>query len=334
MSRWVIAAFVISLTAGSALAQPGAAGSPRIHVILVANTVETRLGAIKGVERWQARSDLIEKYTGITPSKTELIGENCSVEAVRKACSDLRVGPSDTVLFYYNGHGFTFAKDKKAEASSQLKYPAMRLQSSSPEALLNAGTGLKEEGLRVVDIFGELAAKKPRLLLVIGDCCDNWLPGKSPHLITLTLSGGAVGGVLGEIKEKKVGPGGSGDLVQFASLFHRVSDETQIKNNFRRLYLEEKGYYLITGSRLGQKSKAWSETGPEFTRQLDFHLGLMERTKHLNGFIGPVSWKLMFVGMCSSPLYEKNGETQQGQWDLVDQHDVETFVQRNKLLHK
>jgi hypothetical protein len=125
------------------------------------------------------------------------------------------------------------------------------------------------------------------------------------------------------LKDLKTIPSSSRDnLTEFASIFHRVTDEKSIQSNYRKLYLEERGYFIVSASQFGQRAKAWTETGPEFTRQLDFYLHLMETNKTmLNGRSALGTWHLFFMGICTSPLWDRDGERQQGQWSWVDPGD-------------
>ena len=131
--------------------------------------------------------------------------------------NQLSCAEDDVILFYYSGHGYRTASKKDNP------WPSLYFSISGKEVDFH-------------NICQKLAAKKPRFLLAIADCCNNVLPesGAAP-LVPLYASS--------------------------------KSQHTRIKHNYRRLFLENNGSLLVASSSVGEYSWCYQK-GAVFTLAL------------------------------------------------------------------
>ena len=158
----------------------------------------------------QAIGDLlksIEKYAPLHLTRYDCFYGTLRTDTVRQVIRDLPVTEDDTVLFYYSGHG----------SGGATPWPKMSF----------------EDGLLELDeVIDALQAKKPRLLIVISDCC-NWV----------------------------YRPEGTRESARFVpSVQHRPE-------SYRKLFYEQRGFIYATSSRRGEYSFCHRE-GSMFT--IDF----------------------------------------------------------------
>jgi hypothetical protein len=93
-------------------------------------------------------------------------GEGFSKVNVERAIDSLKPKAIDIVFFYFSGHGFRYSGDVS-------KYPRMSFRVSKLQ--LRA-----EINLGVEDVYKRLLAKKARVTIVLGDCCNERLGASSP----------------------------------------------------------------------------------------------------------------------------------------------------------
>lgn len=91
----------------------------------------------------------------------QIISGNAFCKAnVEKALNKLNPNPNDIVVFVYSGHGFRFDDDTD-------DYPNMFLTYGSADDMT------ADDYIGVSDIFNSITSKKPRLTIVISDCCNS-----------------------------------------------------------------------------------------------------------------------------------------------------------------
>lgn len=93
-------------------------------------------------------------------------GESFSKVNVDRAIDSLNPKTSDIVFFYFSGHGFRYNGDIS-------KYPRMSFRVSKLQLR-------SEINLSVEDVYKRLLAKKARVTIVLGDCCNESLGASSP----------------------------------------------------------------------------------------------------------------------------------------------------------
>lgn len=156
----------------------------KLHLIVVANTNDPSISASTEADKKaisyffeQVAGTLKEGYEGklnFELTKHEIYGDKYSKASVVQAINDTKkvVGTNDIVVFYYSGHGF----NDKGKASM---YPSLDLRPGD-HLPFNANSTMSIE-----EIFGDIKNNmKPRLTLVIGDCCNtevglSSIPGSS-----------------------------------------------------------------------------------------------------------------------------------------------------------
>lgn len=136
----------------------------RIHLVLVANTTDAKIGAngAADIKKMEETFYLIEEYLGIKPTKIFRIqGQQFNKKNIELAIKDsLQPKPNDMVVFYYTGHGF-----RKPGKDSIRPYPFLDFTTKE-------GADYFKESMNVEDIFLQIKKKGARLNLVISDCCN------------------------------------------------------------------------------------------------------------------------------------------------------------------
>lgn len=149
--RFYRAWLVIALIGTFAAPSSGA----NLHFVLLADTLDTQIGTgddLKILREWATE---IAQETGLTLNLQELSGNSLTVDNVKSVLNNLDPGSDDVVYFHYSGHGGN---------PGSLTWPVFYFTASdyydTPVSFDN-----------VVEL---LKPKNPRLLVVMGDCCNNY----------------------------------------------------------------------------------------------------------------------------------------------------------------
>ena len=140
--------------------------SEKMFLIVVANTQDATVGK-------SAKTDL-KNVSGLFTSLAANLGitkvvplyisgdgySKTAVEAALLALEAQKPSPIDIVVFYFSGHGFRLAGD-------QSKYPRMSFRTAQNKARKEVGDNIPLE-----DVYKRINALKPRVCLVLGDCCN------------------------------------------------------------------------------------------------------------------------------------------------------------------
>lgn len=140
--------------------------SEKMYLIVVANTNDATVGK-------SAETDL-KNVSGLFNSLANNLGiskviplyisgdgySKSAVEAAMLALESQKPAPIDIVVFYFSGHGFRLAGD-------QSKYPRMSFRTAKNKANKEVGDNILLE-----DVYKRIQALKPRVSLVLGDCCN------------------------------------------------------------------------------------------------------------------------------------------------------------------
>ena len=121
-------------------------------------------------------SDYCEDLGGFLniPFKKIVIRENdFNVKKVTQTIQNLTPGSNDIVIFTYSGHGFSYREDE------QNKFPQLALWhgDAKNKEFLRANT------INLEEIYKMIVAKKARLNIVIGDCCNSYVEMRRQHII-------------------------------------------------------------------------------------------------------------------------------------------------------
>lgn len=138
------------------------------YLIAIAGTNDPTVGPL-------AKKDLA-KMTDLFTNLTQQLkinfvpiiisGESFSKVNVDRAIDSLKPKTIDIVFFYFSGHGFRYNGDIS-------KYPRMSFRVSKLQLR-------SEINLGVEDVYKRLLAKKAKVTIVIGDCCNESLGASSP----------------------------------------------------------------------------------------------------------------------------------------------------------
>lgn len=132
-----------------------------LHLILVANSNDPALG--NGFNANQQNIKSLFKEVAATCNMqldiVEVDGYKFGRENISAAINNVVVSANDVIVFYYSGHGFRFPNQKT-------DWPQLDLRTTVSD---NINTNTLNLGS---DVYMPLTNKNPRLLMVIGECCN------------------------------------------------------------------------------------------------------------------------------------------------------------------
>lgn len=277
IGRLLTIVLILALQSIPSLAMAQESAEPAIHMIIVADLNDTDIGVNIDVERWAKEITRIENNTQTTPLVHKITDRN--PESILAACDNLNVAPNDTVIFIYGGHGFNKDEANNSDASAE---PTANAGSKWPEMVVyeNVNNRAKRRGLPLWRIFNKLESKKPRLLLVIGDCCNEYTPA---FLAAETYTRGG-----------------------------------EIEAYYKTLYLRCRGNYIVSAAKFGQYAFGSKTRGGFFTEKLFKVLGdatSYDRTRPSNY---QPSWDQIFTEVSSGYIREDEIKgNQQAQWEKI-----------------
>jgi hypothetical protein len=206
----ILAAVIIIIVSAGGI--PHISEGATIHAVLVGDVHDPDIGPGDRKDLGLIKDLLndVSKNTGMKLSM-KVIDDRIDRTKVMNAVKGVNPASDDMVIFYYTGHGYRMRSMKN-------QWPAMALQ----------GPGDETAGLDQYWVFNELRRKRPRLLLVMADACNNY------------VSEGAV------------------DTRLFLQSGREKAD------NYRKLFAESKGAIIASSSRPGQYSYS-GDTGSQFT---------------------------------------------------------------------
>lgn len=140
----------------------------KIHLIVVANTMDTTVAASSLIDIGNMISTFSQLAADLNMDIliTKIMDLNLTKTAVNRALAGLKPAPSDIVVFFYSGHGFRYANDVS-------NYPRILLR-TNPIADAN------KNNLSFEEIFNTLIKKKARVTLAISDCCNGAIDESVP----------------------------------------------------------------------------------------------------------------------------------------------------------
>ena len=200
----------------------GAGRAQTVHALLVADTHDPLLhrACARDVQTMHDQVGQIAAALGYRLAEQRLVDGGFSRKNLDAALRSLAPGPDDVLLFYYSGHGYNL-RDRAD------RFPILALEKKAANAAKNPGLGT---------IHQLLKAKKPRLCVTLGDCCNN--------LVTLTR---------GMVRKKPTPPG--------------LTDS--LNAAYRKLFLQTRGDVLIASSAPPQQACAHPDSGSFYTRAFD-----------------------------------------------------------------
>lgn len=190
------------------------------HALLMADTRDELLAGAceRDLEVMHRQFEQISSAIGFQLREKVISRDFFSIGELDKNLDSLEVGPDDVIFFYYSGHGFNVS-------GRDDHFPLLHIDKKTPRN--NPALSAVHERLR---------ARKPRLCITLGDCCND----------LLTSTRGMVG-------RKPMIPGVN------------LTDDS-LNASYRRLFRIPAGDVLIASSRPPQQSSAHPDSGSFYTR--------------------------------------------------------------------
>ncbi len=107
----------------------------------------------------------LTNFMGVEIRKTVIRGNDFNVTTITRKTAAIKPGPNDVVIFTYSGHGFSYQEDE------QHQFPQLALWQGDAKSkdFLRANT------INLEDIFNMIVAKKAKVNIVMGDCCNSFI---------------------------------------------------------------------------------------------------------------------------------------------------------------
>ena len=123
------------------------------HLLIIADTEDTLIGGgcEKDLADMRNRLDTVARQIGYSMNLVVVSKNQFSREGIDKALSSVTCTSTDVLFFYYTGHGFS-------TLNRTSDFPLLYLHSDSTD---------------LMQVHQQLVAKRPRLCITLGDCCNN-----------------------------------------------------------------------------------------------------------------------------------------------------------------
>lgn len=130
----------------------------KLHAIMVADVHDSSIGLSvrQDVFQWLWEFTRIEEYTDLELEQHLIVDSSFDADTILSTIRNLEVGPDDTIIFAYSGHGFR-------NESKESQWPVMFV-------------GWGEDCLDVTTVAQTIAEKEARFSLVVADCCNSIYP--------------------------------------------------------------------------------------------------------------------------------------------------------------
>jgi hypothetical protein len=139
----------------------------RLVLIIMSNTHDPALstGCIKDAEAVKNTFKTICSDTDYNFCYIEISGKNYSRENLLKAIDSMGLY-NDVTVFYYSGHGFSYAKDSRS------KYPQIDMRSHNNNADFNKIDFIEKHTENLAVLLNIMRFKGGRINIAIADCCN------------------------------------------------------------------------------------------------------------------------------------------------------------------
>lgn len=126
-----------------------------LHAILMADENDAKIGQScrKDLKIMSENMQQISNGIGYQLNLVQLSGLNFTALSLREAIQKLQVSPQDLVFFYYSGHGYNIPDNAS-------NYPYLNV------------INYTQAPISLDEIEQLIQAKKPRLCITLGDCCN------------------------------------------------------------------------------------------------------------------------------------------------------------------
>jgi len=226
------------------------------HAILIGDTEDGAIGISVQRDLSNIKKE-VKEIAKLTEQKLDLHlleGSDFNTERVFETLCELEVEPDDAILLYVSSHGFR--EKTKIQKWPNIHFPGFL------DIVEGSLAYTSEQGLDQTEATAILLSKSPRLLISLVDVCNSVVDREVPRA---------------ENPYQKA--------LFISWLF---PDSEQKKENYTRLFLEERGAVISSSSGPGQYSLSTSRGGGFFTEQ--FLTALHQCTAKEE----PASWDLIF----------------------------------------
>jgi hypothetical protein len=182
-----------------------------LHFIAFTDTTDTSIGTVDDLNNARTWADRIAANTGLRLQFQSLSGNDLTIQNAWNTLNQLEVASDDVIYFFYSGHGINVGSSK---------WPVLLFDHQSPDPYMTFD-----------QVVALLQPKIASLLIVIADCCNNYMDSSSHPL---------------------------------PEFLPRQSSALE-QQNFKRLFLESQGTILASSSLAGQASLGAEGQGALFT---------------------------------------------------------------------
>lgn len=143
----------------------------KMYLLVVANILDEDIGeaCIKDTQRIVESFKEIALKMGLLEKNViikTITGDQYNRKNVELAIKNLKpVRNRDIVVFYYSGHGFRKTTERKIS-----RYPYLDLRSKADSNYMVQSLNIEK------DIYNKIVSKGARFNLVLGDCCNTYVP--------------------------------------------------------------------------------------------------------------------------------------------------------------
>lgn len=143
----------------------------RLVLIIMSNTQDPALstGCVKDAKAVKSTFKKICSDTDYNFCCIEISGKNYSRENLLKTIHSMGLY-NDVTVFYYSGHGFSYAKDSKS------KYPQIDMRSHNSSADFNKIGFIEKHTENLAVVLNLMRFSGGRINIAIADCCNTTIP--------------------------------------------------------------------------------------------------------------------------------------------------------------
>lgn len=204
-----------------------------VHAIVVADTKDPILytACKRDIETMHRQFVQLAAAINYQLSEQVIAGEEFTQKRLNDVVRTLSPGPDDILFLYYTGHGYNASQRAG-------RFPVLYLEKKEKDSRQNPG---------LLALHKALKAKKARLCITMGDCCNQLIPN------------------MRGMAKKAVTPRAL------------VLTNDSLNAVYRKLFLDIKGDALIASSRPPEQACAHPDSGSFYTRSFDEALELASR---------------------------------------------------------
>jgi Caspase domain len=143
----------------------------KLILIIVANTIDPEIGkgCMEDIKSIRHMFKELSQHMEFNFLELLVEGADYGKQNILDAIEILTPGSNDIVVFYYSGHGFSYAKE------ADKKFPQVDLRSHPASTKIEV---INENTQNLSELFEMVKSRGARLNIVIGDCCNSLIKFK------------------------------------------------------------------------------------------------------------------------------------------------------------